>query len=286
MSIVSQVDPPRISAVINTRNEEGNIRFCLETVRWCDEIVVVDMESEDRTVELAREFTDRIYTHEKVLAFDSARQFAVDKATGDWILLVDADEMVPRPLAETLREIARSDRTDVVEIPFRHYILGDWIRHSGWGLTPLPRFFRRGSVQFCETVHQYIRGTDGARTIRLDPFPNNCFFHFNYTDSAHFIDKLNRYTAIEAQHLFERNVPFSYGRLFLSSSREFFGRFFKGKGYKDGVRGFSLCLMMAFYRALSHIKLWEIHQFRDDPVRERYGRIRQELLDGWKDGAP
>ena len=285
MSIVSPARAPKISAVINTRNEEGNIRFCLETVRWCDEIVVVDMESEDRTVGIAREFTDRIYNHEKILAFDSAKRFAVEKASGDWILLVDADEMIPKPLAAALRRIADDDKVDVVEIPFRHYIMGDWVRHSGWGLTPLPRFFRRGSVHLGDTVHQYLRKDDRARTIRLDPSAETCFHHFNYNDSRHFVEKLNRYTDIEAQHLFDRNIYFSYTRLFKAASREFLGRFLKGKGYRDGVRGFSLCLMMAFYRALTHIKLWERHTFKDHPVTEQYGEIRRELLRGWEDGT-
>jgi glycosyltransferase involved in cell wall biosynthesis len=277
---------PKISAVINTRNEDQNLRYCLETVRWCDEIVVVDMESEDRTVEIAREFTDRVFPHGKILAFDAARNFAVSKAEGEWILLVDADEMVPRALAERLREIAGNDAVDVVEIPFRHYIMGDWVRNSGWGPTPLPRFFRRGKVLFQETVHDYIRKDPAARTLRLSPSPGNCIHHFNYVNAAHFVEKLNRYTDIEAQHLYDAKTPFSYSGLLRASLRIFFGRYLKGKGYRDGPRGFSLCLMMAFYKALAHIKLWEKHEFQEDPVPSRYGRIRRELLAEWNKDLP
>jgi len=277
---------PKISAVINTRNEEQNLRYCLETVRWCDEIVVVDMESEDRTVEIAREFTDRVFPHRKILAFDGARNFAVGKAMGDWILLIDADEMVPKALADRLREIAGNNAEDIVEIPFRHYIMGDWVRHSGWGLTLLPRFFRRGKVFFRETVHGYIGKDPAARILRLPPSQENCIHHFNYVDASHFLEKLNRYTDIEAQHLYDAKTTFSYSGLVKASLRVFFGRFLKGKGYKDGPRGFSLCLMMAFYQALSHIKLWEKHEFREDPVPSRYGRIRRELLDEWNKERP
>jgi len=277
---------PKISAVINTRNEERNLRECLETVRWCDEIVVVDMESEDRTVEIAREYTDRVFTHKKILAFDAARTFAIGKAEGDWILLVDADEMVPKALADRLREIAGNDAADVVEIPFRHYIMGDWVRNSGWGPTPLPRFFRRGKVLFRETVHDYIRKDPAARTLRLPASPESCIHHFNYVDAAHFVEKLNRYTDIEAQHLYDAKIPFSCSGLLRASLRVFFGRFLPGKGYKDGPRGFSLCLMMAFYKALAHIKLWEKHEYREDPVESRYGRIRRELLGEWNKDLP
>ena len=87
----------KISAIINTRNEEHNIRYCLETLRWCDEIIVVDMESEDNTIKIAREYTDKIYSHPKVLAFDIARKYALEKAPGNWILQIDADEMITKP---------------------------------------------------------------------------------------------------------------------------------------------------------------------------------------------
>jgi hypothetical protein len=173
-----------------------------------------------------------------------------------------------------------------VEIPFRHYIMGDWVRHSGWGPTPLPRFFRRGAVHFRDTVHGYIWKDNKARATRLDPSPGNCIHHFNYVDSSQFVEKMNRYTDIEAQQLYAHNVPFSCGRLLKASVFTFFGRFVKERGYRDGVRGFFLCLMMAFYQALSHIKLWEKRTFGDDPVPDRYGRIRQELLHGWKNNAP
>jgi len=277
---------PKISAVINTRNEERNLRFCLETVRWCDEIVVVDMESEDRTAEIAREFTDRVFPHPKILAFDAARNFAVGKASGDWILLVDADEMVPKDLADRLRDVAGGDEVDVVEIPFRHYIMGDWVRHSGWGLTLLPRFFRRGKVLFRETVHEYIRKDPAARTLRLSPSPGHCIHHFSYEDSSRFVEKLNRYTDIEARHLYDAKTPFSYSGLLKASLRAFFGRFLKGKGYKDGPRGFSLCLMMAFYKALAHIKLWELETFSEDPVARRYESTKRGILEGWGNPPP
>ncbi|MFA6147232.1 MAG: glycosyltransferase family 2 protein [bacterium] len=277
---------PKISAVINTRNEERNLRECLETVQWCDEIVVVDMESEDRTVEIAREYTDRVFTHKKILAFDAARNFAVGKATGDWILLVDADEMVPKALADRLLDVAAGDDADVVEILFRHYIMGDWVRHSGWGLTPLPRFFRRGKVLFGETVHDYIHKDPAARTLRLDSSPGHCIHHFSYEDSSRFVEKMNRYSSIEAARLLGNGIRYSVPRLLVASLREFAGRFLKGKGYKDGPRGFSLCLMMAFYRALSHIKLWELETFSEDPVARKYESMRRGILDPWKKNPP
>jgi len=279
---ISKKNMIRISAVINTRNEERNLRYCLETVKWCDEIIVVDMASTDQTVEIAREYTNKIFSHPLVPAFDIAKKFAVEKATGEWIFLIDADEMAPKKLGMTLKAIAEKNEADIVEIPFRHYIMGTCVRYSGWGYTPLPRFFRRVKIIFTETIHNYMHKAADARVLRLEPRDENCIVHFNYTDSAHFIKKLNKYTNVEAQHLFDKGVKFSYYRFFGRSLKEFYNRFFRLRGYKDGMRGFFLCLMMAFYQALSYIKLWEKHRFKDEPVSSIYERIRQDILEGWK----
>lgn len=284
--MVNSLSAKTISAVILARNEEQNIRNCLETVRWCDEIVVVDMQSTDRTVAIAGEYTDRIFTHEIVSAFDIAKKYAVEQAVGEWILLIDADEMIPVALADKLRALVGDDSCDVVEIPFNHYIMGAWVRHSGWGYTPLPRLFRQGSIRFEKTIHGYMHIEDGARVDRLPPSDEGCIIHFNYTDSRHFMEKLNRYTGVEAEHLYERGQKFSYQGLFTAALREFHGRYVKGKGYRDGVRGFALSAMMTFYRVLTHIKLWELHEFHDDPVESRYGRLRSKVLGEWRRVKP
>jgi glycosyltransferase involved in cell wall biosynthesis len=272
--------------MILARNEEFNIRFCLETLRWCDEIVVVDMDSDDKTAEIAAQFTSNIFFHEKVLAFDIAKKFGVEKTTGDWILLIDADEMVPRSLAGRLRSIAEENTVDIVEIPFKHYILGDWVQHTGWGYTPLPRFFRKNAVHFTEVLHGYMHKAKDAKVMRLEPREDNCIYHFNYIDSSHFIDKMNRYTTVEAGHLYANKSPFSRKRLILSALNEFYGRYISQKGYKEGLRGFSLSVMMAFYRALTYIKLWEMYQFADDPIPVRYEHIRNLLLTNWREQRP
>jgi hypothetical protein len=160
--------------------------------------------------------------------------------------------------------------------------MGAIIRHSGWGYTPLPRFFRKDKMVFTPTIHDYMHIVDDARSYRLELTDQNCIAHFNYIDSIHFVEKLNRYTSIEAQHLFDSNIAFSYYHLFKNSCREFYLRFLVGKGFKDGVRGFSLALMMAFYRALTYIKLWEKSEYKTDPVSDRYNRVRQTLCDEWK----
>ena len=276
---------PTISAVINTRNEENNIRYCLESVKWCDEIIVVDMESEDKTVAIAREYTAKIFTHEKVLAFDAARKFAVEKATGDWVLLIDADELVPKLLSNKLKEISQNDDADIVYIPFKTYIMGSWITHTGWWPDYHPRFFKRGSVEFVETVHAFMRVSDTARKTHLPQVVVNSIEHFAYYDSTHFITKLNRYTTIEAQHLYDKSTRFTMHSMIAQACKEFFFRYFIYKGLKDGYRGFFLSIMMAFYRALTYIKLWEKWQNKDISVELKYAELKNNIVKEYSKGT-
>jgi len=115
---------PKISAVVNTYNEEKNIDACLKSLNFVDEIVVVDMESQDKTKKIAKKYTDKVFNYEKIDYVEPARNFAISKATGDWILIVDADERVPRPLAVKLMEIAEKDQADFCpHSSSKHYFL-------------------------------------------------------------------------------------------------------------------------------------------------------------------
>lgn len=250
----------KISAIINTRNEEHNIRYCLETLRWCDEIIVVDMESEDQTIEIARQFTDKIYTHKRVIAFDIARKYAIEKASGNWILLIDADEMITKGLSLQLQSIAKNDSADIVYMPFKTYIMGAWIKHTKWWPQYHPRFFKSNNISFVETLHNYIKESPSTRKLYLDPVEHNAIVHFNYRDASHFIDKLNNYTTIEAMQMYENNEKYTLRRLIRRTWNEFFTRYITSKGYKDGCRGLFLSAMMGFYRFMTVVKLWELHE--------------------------
>ncbi|MCM2267375.1 MAG: glycosyltransferase family 2 protein [Elusimicrobiales bacterium] len=281
MAKVEERPIPYISAVILARNEESNIGFCLDTLGWCREIVVVDMDSSDRTAEIAAARGAKVFRHPRVQAFDTAKKFAVDKASGDWIFLIDADEMAPKKLSEALMAAAELGRADVVRVPFVHYLLGAPVRRSGWGYTPQARFFRKGKVLFSGRIHGYFREADGAVIEDLPHLDANSIQHFNYRDAAHFVEKMNRYTSVEAAHMRETGVPFSCFRLLRAASAEFFYRYFPRGGYSEGVRGFSLCLMMAFYRALSYIKLWELLALPGGTARDLYSSERAAVLKGW-----
>jgi len=270
----------KISAVINTLNEESNIESCLESVSWCDEIIVVDMYSEDSTDALVRKYTDKIYKHEKVVGFDIARKFAVDKATGDWILLIDADELVPVQLKELLLNVVATDSADVVFIPRKNYIMGDWIRNTGFWPDYQPRFFRSGAIEFTGQVHNFMHIAGGSRTIHLPDDATRAVEHFCYRDAAHFITKLNGYTTIEARQMFDNGKRFSLFRLLAAGFRGFQVRYISQKGFRDGYRGFFLSLMMGWYRTLVYIKLWELHNEKQGGAVD-YREAKRAIVSGY-----
>lgn len=272
----------RISVVINTLNEEKNLPFALRSVRsWVDEIVVVDMHSEDRTLEIARDFGARIFFHERMGFADPARAFALEQASGDWILMLDADEVVPLPLSRALTSIANSDSADVVRIPWLNYLLGVPLMHTNWG--PYrgghPRFFKKHCVRATSTVHSYLRLVPGKRVLTLKFGPGLAVVHFNYVDSHQFIEKLNRYTTIEAKQAFERGERITALRALAKATKEFAGRYIKGRGFQDGWRGFYLSLFMSFYRIAVAAKLQELNVLgQREQVELRYRQEAENIL--------
>jgi len=272
-----------ISAVINTLNEEYNINFCLEALKWCDEIIIVDMHSEDNTVNIASNYTNKIFYHDKRGFVEPARKYAVEKATGDWVLLIDADEMVSKTLSVKIKEIVQNDIADIVYLPFKTYIMGAWVKHTGWWPDFHPRLFKRGAIEFSENVHAQMHVTASAKILYLPPEEINSIEHFAYRDSEHFITKLNRYTTIEARQMFDQGKQFSLFRMLMAGFRGFQVRYITQKGYRDGYRGFFLSLMMGFYRTLNYIKLWEYWQNKDLSPETNYNNLKEKIIKGYSE---
>jgi glycosyltransferase involved in cell wall biosynthesis len=279
------VSAPTIAAVMNTLNEEERLPFSLGSVRpWVDEIVVVDMHSDDATAAVAQSFGARVALHDRMGYADPARSFALEQAGSDWILILDADEMVPAALARRLVRVATTNEADVVRIPMVNHLLGAPLRATGWGPDQDRhlRFFRRGMVTATSDIHDYLRATAGARILDLPASPDQSLIHFNYVDVVHFVEKLNRYTSIEAAAAAARGERSSRIRAIVAASREFLRRYFKARGYRDGWRGFYLSILMAGYRLVMAAKLAELHSTGGrTAVTATYRRIADDVLDGY-----
>jgi (heptosyl)LPS beta-1,4-glucosyltransferase len=274
----------KISVVINTLNEEINLPNALESVKtWADEIIVIDMESEDRTVEIAKSYKAKVYSHERMGYADPARAFAVSKVTHGWIFMLDADEMVPYPLSVELRKVASEDTYDIVNIPWINYFFGKELMYAGWGpdQDKHMRFFRNGSLSIVGDIHNFLKPMPGTRILDLDYRPGFGVVHFNYTDITQFIDKLNRYTTLEANQHILNGKSFSYSYAILKTGTAFFRRYIKDQGYKDGWRGLYLSMLWSFYRLSTFAKVKEITVNGIDPranVIKYYKSEAAELL--------
>jgi len=272
-----------ITVIIHTYNEEKNIKNCLESVKWADDIVLIDNYSNDRTVEIAARYTDRIFYIERTGLAEQARKFAVDQAQNEWVLVVDADEMVPPLMKLKLESIVNQDLGDVVSIPHNNYFFGSKMERTGWG--PLQdthlRFYKKSCVNLSQKVHSEPELSESARIFSITN-PDEGFVHFNYFDVEQFIEKMNRYTSIEAVGLYKAGEDLNSRQLFFQVFGEFKLRYFSFKGYKEGFTGLSMSLMMAAYRLTVLMKLKLMRNYSSDKpraeVRKEYQKIADSII--------
>lgn len=271
-----------ISVVVNTRNEQKNIQRCLESVATlADEIVVVDMQSTDDTVKIARQYTSRIFTHENTGYVEPARNFALAKATGDWILLLDADEVVPDTLVPKLINLAKNAIYTYYRIPRKNIIFGKWIRFSGWWPDYQIRFFRQGQVTWDNDIHSFPV-TEG-KGMDLPAEEKNALVHYHYETITQYIERLNRYTSQEAKQLIRDGYEFKWTDVIAKTSREFFNRFFGWQGYKDGLHGLVLSLLQAFSFLVVQLKVWESEQFKQLNTVAFIDQVKKEIDDNYSE---
>ncbi len=246
----------KISVFIITLNEAKNIRSCLESIRWADEIVVVDMKSDDATSAITKEYTDKVFSFERTGYCEPARQYAYEQTTGDWILNLDADEMMTAPLRAELRRITKEDLYNAAYLPRRNYFWGEEMKHCGCGQFQdrQLRFYKKGAVNFSKTIHAGVQLNDSARAFKIDN-PEACLLHFSYVSPEQYLEKMERYTTIEAKNLFDNGKAYPFKIALKDAWNAFWKRYIKkSEGYKDGPTGFVYCLWTAVYKLNVYLK--------------------------------
>lgn len=266
----------KISVVINTLNEEKHVkRLFPNLANFADEVVVCDMYSDDQTVEMAKKAGAKVYQHQKEDYVEPARNFAISKATGDWILILDPDEEIPDFLKNTLKEIASSGEFDFVSLPRKNIVFGKWLQHSRWWPDNNIRFFKKGKVKWTSIIHQPPE-TIGEGLI-LEAKEENALIHYHYESIEQFLNRLNRYTKVQSKLLIEDGYNFSWTDLIKKPADEFFSRYFFGNGYKDGLHGLALASMQAFSELVLYLKVWDKQGFgeQDISVKETVKVMKQ-----------
>jgi glycosyltransferase involved in cell wall biosynthesis len=241
------------SAIVITKNEERNIRECLESITWAHEIVIVDAGSTDRTVEIAKEFTSRIF-HRPWDGYGAAKNYGLSQCTGDWIVSLDADERItPELRKEIFSALSSADQTvAAMSMPRRANFLGTWISHCGWYPGRITRVFRRSAGRFTEErVHEGLEIQGATISLHSD------LLHYTDPDLKHYFEKFNKYTSLAAEELKERKKIFSLVKLLVNPLWVFVKMYFFRLGFLDGIPGLILCVLSANYVFTKYAKLWE-----------------------------
>lgn len=248
-----------ISTVIVTYNEADSLKNCLRSiVDESDEIVVVDLGSSDETLKVAASFKAKIINHKKVEYVEKVRDFAISKATGEWVLVLDPDEKLTAVLWKRLKEVVVEDKYDVVNIPRKNIFFDKWISHTNWWPDKQLRFFKKGNVSWLDKIHLYPK-VEG-RILELPSKKELAIEHFGYKTLNDFISRQSRYSTIESQNLYQQGERFSWKNLLWKPIREFLVRYIKHLGFLDGFYGFCLTYLMMIYQLQVMVKLWELER--------------------------
>jgi glycosyltransferase involved in cell wall biosynthesis len=232
-----------LSVILLTHNEEKHIRACLESVRdFADELLVLDDGSTDRTVAVARALGARV-EHRAFDNFPNQRNHAIERARGDWIFFIDADERATPALGKEIQDAIRNSQFAGFWIPRRNIIFGKEIRYTGWSPDDQPRILRKGRARFdpARQVHELVLW-DGEAGYLREPL-----IHYNYETLAQFRAKQIKYTRYEAQVWFDDGKRARKRGFIGQPIREFFRRYISLQGWRDGAHGLLLSALMAYY---------------------------------------
>jgi glycosyltransferase involved in cell wall biosynthesis len=243
----------RLSVIVIALNQEANIAACLESAAFADEIVLVDTGSADRTVELARGYTDRIFTTDW-RGFGAAKNYALDRATGEWVFSLDTDERVPEALKnEIVQVVATNGPLDGYRVPRKNYFCGRWVRRGGWYPDLTLRLFRRDKGRFWEReVHEEVL-VDGPVGNLNTPME-----HYSYNSISEYVTRLDRYALLAARELVkQRRRPYP-GELLWRPAATFINRYVIRLGLLEGLTGYTLAALSGMYTFLKYYYLRQL----------------------------
>jgi glycosyltransferase involved in cell wall biosynthesis len=242
-----------LSVVTLTRNSGDKIIDCLESVSWCDDIVIVDDFSKDNTLELVKKYTGNIHQRK----WDNEgihRNFAYSKAKNDYVLSLDSDERVTPELKEELIALVESGfNHNGYDIPHRNYIKGKWVRFGGWYPNAKTKLFKKSEFRYKEEEYHPPCEMRGERK-RL----KGEIIHLAYKDIADMVSKVNHQTGFESKKWFRDGRKMSLARALRKTVDRFLKAFILKQGFRDGFTGFMLALMSGFYQILSYAKYVEL----------------------------
>ncbi|NOX36732.1 MAG: glycosyltransferase family 2 protein [Calditrichaeota bacterium] len=253
----------KLSITIIGHNESSHLKELLPQLNWADEIVYVDCESADDSLEIARRAGCRCFQRPNNPNLNVNKAFAVKQATGDWIFYLDPDERIPPALAEEIREVIQQPgRYVAFQVNRRNHYFGRWLRYGSQYPDVQLRLFRKGHAYFPQQhVHEklVVRGRIGH--LQQD------MLHYPYQTISQYFKKFDFYTRFEAHYLLQQGVRITAWNnlryLFWIPFGRFFRRYFIKMGFRDGLPGFFACTFDAMNVIVRYLKLWELYKNRD-----------------------
>jgi glycosyltransferase involved in cell wall biosynthesis len=239
----------KISATIIASNEERNVARAIESLRCCDEILVVDSGSTDRTVEIAAKHGARVIeTHWR--GYAAQKNFAAEHAAHDWILSVDADESLSEALDAEILQLKKSDpECDGYTMPRLAQYLGRWILHSGWYPDRKVRLYHRARAHWAgDFVHESVRVNGRIGHLQYD------LLHFTCGSLSEHIKTMDAYTTLAAEQFVSQGGKVTHARLLLNPLWTFFNTYVLKRGFLDGFEGLAIAYMAALYNFLKYAK--------------------------------
>ncbi|MBK7378294.1 MAG: glycosyltransferase family 2 protein [Ignavibacteriales bacterium] len=245
-------EPNKISVIIITKNENQNITDCLNSVKWADEIIIIDAESSDNTIELAKKFTDKVFIR-KWNGYSDQKMYALSLAKNEWVLSLDADERITDELKN---EILFSDLSiaDGYKISRANYFLGRLIRGCGWSHDYQLRLFRKSKTKVTERMVHEGFIIDG----KISELKSS-MLHYSYRNFHDAMNKINQYSTLEAQEKYQRKKVNGF-TILLNPFIAFVQFFIFRKGFIDGAHGLLVSIMHGMTKMMMYIKMWELQK--------------------------
>lgn len=248
-----------ISAIVLTKNSEKTLAGCLATLKWCDEIIVIDDNSIDNTLEIAQKYTKKVLRHSLNNNFSRQRNFGLEKATGEWVLFVDSDEVVTPSLRDEICKNVNMQKSKYNGFYIKRvdYMWGKKLEHGEAGNIWLLRLAKKNFGKWEGSVHELwqVSGNNGRLSGVLD--------HFPHPTVSSFLFKINYYSTLRAQELYKKNTLVKWYDVILYPKAKFWVNYIVKLGFRDGIPGFLVAVLMSFHSFLVRGKLWQLQNTHD-----------------------
>lgn len=243
-----------ISAVILTKNEEKNIEACLKTLQWCDEVIIIDDASTDKTISIAKKLGAIVFMHRLQADFSQQRNFGLEKAKHDWVLFIDADERVSSVLVNEIQAVIREDNFSGFYIKRLDTMWGKSLWYGEVGNMQLLRLGKKNNGKWHGKVHEiwHISGNVSKLT--------NPLMHYPHPNLTKFLQEINFYTTLRAEELYKQKVTVPFWHIVAYPKMKFLQNYVFKQGFRDGMPGLVFALCMSLHSFLVRGKLWQLWQ--------------------------